>query len=1357
MSGFKLRGIKKKDGEKQTVKEAPPELKDVAPQQEEFLDVKPSTVTTVVKEMFQKAKPVKLETSTVPLTETPSIHKKEEKKVVQEKEKLEKPADLETVLEEDYDDALEKLGKLILEEDKGDHYVNEIPTAYIPESRRGFSEFIKENYSEFMLKPIGEQDPIAPGDKYPYQKFVREYIRQASPYRGILVYHGLGSGKTCSAIAALEALFSTSHKKIIVMTPFSLRKNFLKEITFCGFKHYRLQNYWVPLDKTIPIHVVFAEKVLNISKLHLKSATHIWVPDFEQEPNYNSLTSDEQTEIRKQILSSLVYDKKTNPTGRIHFINYNGISANRLKEIACKESTFFDNAVIVVDEIHNLIRLMTGKIEPYLAAAAGRKRRIVQETIGADKWSPSLCLTARNYRRGYLFYRLLLSATNSKIIGLSGTPLINFPEELGILANVLHGYIPVIEGIVSITGDENRNRIQSALLEYEYIDFVRVEPDKAGNGIRFTVSLLPDGVRKIANDVGVERLPEGVDAPTKQEILEDVKQLFVKKGLSFSLQPQLIAKPLLPIYYKDYENNFLKGPSELKNKAVLLKRLTGIISYYKGSRQDLMPKVMKDVVVRCPMSEYQQNKYILDRVEEIENDKQKKKKGSSVGSDPIWAEVFDIAQRSSSNSYRMGSRQVCNFAFPPQVTRPRPRTQAEVDIEAHADEDINETAPDLSATALELDEEFPEIEEDVDDVSKEQIAAEEAAASTEEDAMTGGDYDENDYDEIDYINPQQAVYFSDMSGGGDGDDDDDDDESGSELQQRIKKAIQRKTRIMLAQQLVEGATEEQKKALKKQIRKDIKKKVSTGELTVEMIEKEIQDIRMQAEQYKTNLALQAAAPKVEKKVVKPKTAKAAIEQMKIQKLSDCKAGKKEDETYKEAILRAKRCLVEFASDNLRIDNPQGLAVLSSKYIAMLKIIQDAPGSSLVYSQFLDMEGIGIFRIVMDINGYAPIEIIPSNEGGYTFSERTLASFKKGGLQPRYITFSGAEAEDVRKMGLDVFNARFNELPEKLSKVLLEAGFSENDNKRGQICRVFCITSAGAEGLSLKNVRAVHIMEPYWNDVRLKQVKGRAIRIGSHLDLPVQDRNVSIYTYVSVFTDESQKARAGPMKISETLSIKDSFSRADAIEYGLPIKDDMLNYTVTSDEYLLLISTIKKKIIDELETIMKSAAIDCELNYAENKDGTFKCLPLKGKVGDFLYHPDIQTDILESESMYKLEDKKEEKKLKALTYKGVRYLVDQKVIGNPVNETVHKEAMKRYYETVDPTKATSEHINLLWSKYGFDIWDSIKKRRPTNTTIEDFRPKEPITKFILYSPDNLEVEVGETSIKDGKPALPITLY
>jgi hypothetical protein len=111
----------------------------------------------------------------------------------------------------------------------------------------------------------------------------------------------------------------------------------------------------------------------------------------------------------------------------------------------------------VIDEMHNLARLIQGNIEPYLIQSKTLKRKIPFEKITPEKWKPSLCTSGYNYKRGYLFYRLLLSATNSKIIGLSGTPLINFPEELGILANVLHGYIPVAEAVINTSVEEKVN------------------------------------------------------------------------------------------------------------------------------------------------------------------------------------------------------------------------------------------------------------------------------------------------------------------------------------------------------------------------------------------------------------------------------------------------------------------------------------------------------------------------------------------------------------------------------------------------------------------------------------------------------------------------------------------------------------------------------------------------------------------------------------------------------------------------------------------------------------------------------------------------------------------------------------
>jgi len=351
--------------------------------------------------------------------------------------------------------------------------------------------------------------------------------------------------------------------------------------------------------------------------------------------------------------------------------------------------------------------------------------------------------------------------------------------------------------------------------------------------------------------------------------------------------------------------------------------------------------------------------------------------------------------------------------------------------------------------------------------------------------------------------------------------------------------------------------------------------------------------------------------------------------------ADCKTGAKPGEDYqKVTIPKAKECLKTLGRDSLVLGE-NGLNKYSPKFAEMLTRIEALPGSSLVYSAFLDMEGIGIFRICMDVNGYAPIEII-QGPAGLTFSKTTEESFKKGpGTQPRYITFSGKEKDDIRPIALNIFNANLDELPSSMKDILKGNGYT--NNHKGEICRVICITSAGAEGISLKNVRGVHIMDPYWNDVRLRQVKGRAIRLGSHLELPESERNVSIYTYLSCFSKEAQILKAGEERIGDSIRGADRVERKQAEILKLPIPKGATEYIVTTDERIFLIAERKKIVLDSLENTMKSAAIDCELNIQQNRDGSFKCLPLKGKIGDFMYHPDIDIDIHESSSQYAIDE------------------------------------------------------------------------------------------------------------------------
>ena len=61
--------------------------------------------------------------------------------------------------------------------------------------------------------------------------------------------------------------------------------------------------------------------------------------------------------------------------------------------------------------------------------------------------------------------------------------------------------------------------------------------------------------------------------------------------------------------------------------------------------------------------------------------------------------------------------------------------------------------------------------------------------------------------------------------------------------------------------------------------------------------------------------------------------------------------------------------------------------------------------------------------------------------------------------------------------------------------------------------VLLLSEAGKEGLDLKNTAFVHIMEPSWNEEKIEQVIGRAVRYESHTG---PDRHVQVYRYVSVF-------------------------------------------------------------------------------------------------------------------------------------------------------------------------------------------------------------------------------------------------
>ena len=75
-------------------------------------------------------------------------------------------------------------------------------------------------------------------DLLPHQKIAREYLNLYTPYRGLLLYFSLGSGKSCTSIAIAEGM--KSDKRIFIMTPASLKMNFFTELKKCGDPLFKL-------------------------------------------------------------------------------------------------------------------------------------------------------------------------------------------------------------------------------------------------------------------------------------------------------------------------------------------------------------------------------------------------------------------------------------------------------------------------------------------------------------------------------------------------------------------------------------------------------------------------------------------------------------------------------------------------------------------------------------------------------------------------------------------------------------------------------------------------------------------------------------------------------------------------------------------------------------------------------------------------------------------------------------------------------------------------------------------------------------------------------------------------------------
>ena len=517
-----------------------------------------------------------------------------------------------------------------------------IPSShYYMNNRENFINFIDGLFDPYKTELNANDDSVSCDSVYgsnefsllTHQKIVRDYMNLYTPYRGILLYHGLGSGKTCSSIAIAEGM--KTKNKIMVMTPASLRVNYIEELKKCGDILYKKNQFWefISIEEN-PAYLDTLAEVLSIEKTYIQRNKGAWLVNTQKESNFDKLTTDQKQSLDSQ-LNEMIRSK-------YEFVSYNGLRRSHLTEFT-QDFTInpFDNKVVIIDEVHNFVSRIVNKIK--------------------NKESLSVIL-----------YEYMMRAENCRFIMLSGTPIINYPNEIGILFNILRGYIKTwnIQLDIKTTTKVNVNTIKKLFSDESkinnIIDFIEYKPSSK----TLVVTKNPFGFINNVKD----SVYNGVHIDEHGQLNDDefinlisqvlsAKKIFVDKS-----KIDIVNNTALPDTLEPFKDYFIDDNGLLKNVNLFKRRILGLTSYYRSAQEKLMPRYSREKdfkIVKVEISDYQFGVYENARVEERKLESKNKKKKKRVDNS-----MFD---EDGASTYRIFSRAFCNFVFPKEINRPIPK------------------------------------------------------------------------------------------------------------------------------------------------------------------------------------------------------------------------------------------------------------------------------------------------------------------------------------------------------------------------------------------------------------------------------------------------------------------------------------------------------------------------------------------------------------------------------------------------------------------------------------------------------------------------------------------------------------
>ena len=238
----------------------------------------------------------------------------------------------------------------------------------------------------------------------------------------------------------------------------------------------------------------------------------------------------------------------------------------------------------------------------------------------------------------------------------------------------------------------------------------------------------------------------------------------------------------------------------------------------------------------------------------------------------------------------------------------------------------------------------------------------------------------------------------------------------------------------------------------------------------------------------------------------------------------------------------------------RIFAPENIGRYSAKIKNICDSVIRSDGIILAYSQYID-GGVVPIALALEELGFTRYSAAGGNSS--LFRSRPTPNIDAITMLPQRQHQLQFPSQPFRPARYSVITGDPTISPDNLYEL---KALTSDDNTHGENVKVVIISVAGSEGLDFKNIRQVHILEPWYNMNLLEQIIGRAIRNCSHKRLSYSHRNVELYLYGTQLTNPEIEA---------------------------------------IDLYLYRLSEFKAIKIGLVSRVLRTSAVDCLLNVQHN--------------------------------------------------------------------------------------------------------------------------------------------------------------